>query len=757
MPTTLSYTLMVKSLYVMKINLRPAALLALSLAGGIFAGFLNLINQGLLPLLTAGAVTAAVLSGTLIFARRFSKFKRLNAAAPWVLVCCAAACLGFMLFYINVTSITSVAETEGEYSVTGTVKDVYSTSSGNYYFIISGVSLQRDTRDIAAEGNVFVYINQPQGQGAPSAGDVVNFNSALYKSDVLNEGYINTYAVRSGINYNCYISEPDITVVGASRSPVIAVKKWLRGQLLQNMGSKNADVAYALLLGDSLHMDSGVKQMFSESGIAHIFSVSGLHVGVLSAVIIFALKKLRAGGKTVFVCVSAVLLLYAALCGFAPGVTRALIMVVIYLGAAIAGRKYDGLSALSAAAFLILVINPLTLFDAGFLLSVSAVCAIFLLQRPLNRLLMPLPKALRSAAAVTLSAQIGVVPVLAAFYGQLPILGLLLNLLVVPAVSFAYIWLLAVLPLVGVLPFLSFLYRVPDGILYGATAVVAALSLTGLFTLKVKTAPAVAVVLFYALIFALSAVVRFGRLRLKAAVSLALCVAVAAAALLPYRPLDYKEVSFAALYSDSADLSVITLDGGGVAVVCYGGAEDNADSLKQFLYQNAIYTVDLVVCFTGDTFVVAVAKLLAEEYALKEAVFPYAGQHSLMAREVPMTRFVLSGERYIYKNTQFAAYYYNDEFYGGAVTASGVTALYLAQQDNKALGYLQNNMFFDVGLLFTRSFSAEAAQLYRPYAVITGNSYYGVYSEVHSTMRSGSLIFEIKGDNIIRKYAYRWI
>jgi len=129
-----------------------------------------------------------------------------------------------------------------------------------------------------------------------------------------------------------------------------------------------------MMFGDTREMDEETYDLFKRNGIAHILSVSGLHVGMVYGFVSVALGR----RKTIrfYIIVLALLLCYAALASFSPPVMRAFSMITVHIVAKLLNRRYDMLTGVLLAAFIMLLINPLALFGLGFLLSYTAVCSL---------------------------------------------------------------------------------------------------------------------------------------------------------------------------------------------------------------------------------------------------------------------------------------------------------------------------------------------------------------------------------------------
>ena len=96
-----------------------------------------------------------------------------------------------------------------------------------------------------------------------------------------------------------------------------------------NLDKDTAAICYAMLIGDTKGVDDATLDSFRFGGVAHIFAVSGLHIGLVYGVIAFAMKKLRANKfLSAAICI-AVILLYSAVCGFTLSSVRAVIMCAV--------------------------------------------------------------------------------------------------------------------------------------------------------------------------------------------------------------------------------------------------------------------------------------------------------------------------------------------------------------------------------------------------------------------------------------------
>ncbi len=190
----------------------------------------------------------------------------------------------------------------------------------------------------------------------------------------------------------------------------------------------------AMLLGDESTFDPGLRQAYSETGVIHIVSISGSHVGVLFAAIAFLLSGIRgragswirlAVGVTVIWC-------YVLMAGAPPSAIRAALMFSIIGAGTVLSREAHPLNTLFAAAIALLCANPAWLFSVGFQLSFGAVLSLIIFYQPIRSLWPQSNKALRliwNGIAASLAAEMLTAPLVIYYFHNFPLFFLVANLL----------------------------------------------------------------------------------------------------------------------------------------------------------------------------------------------------------------------------------------------------------------------------------------------------------------------------------------
>lgn len=243
------------------------------------------------------------------------------------------------------------------------------------------------------------------------------------------------------------------------------LKKSIIYHIFENMPDSEAGVTVSLVFGDKNYLSMIDSETIRGVGLSHIFAVSGLHIGFLTALVVFLCKKLRILPLYRLFVVVFSLFAYGMLTGFPPGVKRAAIMSVIYMLSIILGRKNDNLTTLSLSALIIVMTNPRELFDIGFLMSLSAVLGIICFYKQVNYFLYKKIKGrprkfLSASFATTFSANVFLMPICFNIFNSAAVYMFLSNLIVLPVVTVSYFIVMAVLLLSLIWGGFGILYKI---------------------------------------------------------------------------------------------------------------------------------------------------------------------------------------------------------------------------------------------------------------------------------------------------------
>jgi len=290
-------------------------------------------------------------------------------------------------------------------------------------------------------------------------GDMLKVSGLLAKPELPgNPGLFNyrTYLERQGIGVTLAArGEKAVEKIGFyGANPVLhaalQLKQKLSSTAVTSLTPSQAAVLNGILFGTQGLIDRETRQSFTETGIVHILSVSGLHVGLVLGGTVGLLRLLRFPPGMTAPLVTPVIIFYVFMTGLNPAVLRAAIMALLLLWAHQLGRSQDWPTSMALAALVILLWNPLQIYHPGFQLSFAATWGILYLgplltgacAGLLNGMPGTLSRPVSQSLAIPLAAQLATVPLVAWYYNLVSPVSILANLVAVP--------------LVGVIMFLGF-------------------------------------------------------------------------------------------------------------------------------------------------------------------------------------------------------------------------------------------------------------------------------------------------------------
>ena len=218
------------------------------------------------------------------------------------------------------------------------------------------------------------------------------------------------------------------------------LRRGLIGRLDRSLPRREALLARSVLLGDRGPEIRSQKEPFTRLGLAHLFAVSGLHVGILVGVLLGALALVPCGPCARFRVVAALLPVYVVLTGMAGSTVRAAGLTLLILAGAVFGRAGNSLRALGLLFWMSMVWQPAAVGDSGLRLSYLAAAGIVSVLRHATPAVEGRPRAVRWAAAglaVSLGAQWFTLPELARSFGWVSLTAPAVNLAAVPLFGFA--------------------------------------------------------------------------------------------------------------------------------------------------------------------------------------------------------------------------------------------------------------------------------------------------------------------------------
>lgn len=299
---------------------------------------------------------------------------------------------------------------------------------------LENIRIQGNQKEPAAGERLLVYqkLSNQINLRIPEIGQQVLVTGTIgFFQESPNPGNFNQKFYYQKQNIHAVLWEADVIRIGGKTS-VLREELWkIRTEtaefIRKYMGDEQGGVLCAMLLGETAFTGAELKEVYQKSGIGHLLAISGLHVSFVGLGIYRILRKIGVPMGTAAPAGGGILWVYVMMTGGSVSAVRALIMFLVRMGAQLTGREYDGLSALSLAAIVVLGRNPLMLFDAGFLLSFGAVLGIYGAA--------PFYEGMWEPIRIPLAIQSTILPAMLYYYYECSLYSVLWNLAVIPLAS----------------------------------------------------------------------------------------------------------------------------------------------------------------------------------------------------------------------------------------------------------------------------------------------------------------------------------
>ena len=225
-------------------------------------------------------------------------------------------------------------------------------------------------------------------------------------------------------------------------SRLYAVRARASAILNQLMPQPYAALANGMILGIESGIPRELYEQFNLTGASHVIVISGSNIAIVSGLLLMLFSFVLGRRRTLAALLSITgIILYTLLVGADAAVVRAAIMGGLYVLAIAFNRQSIALITLFVAGLIMLLLNPLTLWDVGFQLSFMATLGLILFSTPLQtrwnavigkRLPGPVNSVLAEGLLITLAAQLTTMPLVVIYFGRLSLISFLANLLILP-------------------------------------------------------------------------------------------------------------------------------------------------------------------------------------------------------------------------------------------------------------------------------------------------------------------------------------
>lgn len=324
---------------------------------------------------------------------------------------------------------------EKEKTISMTVKDV---KHGRRYLIVLS---KEGEAEADSESERIPYT---EGDIVLISGDIEELKTASNPGGYSEKDYY------TGKGVCCRLRTENIQKTGKknyARYVLFLIRCRMKEGIYRNMSPKSAGIVSAMILGERGGIDDEIKKLYQENGIIHILAISSLHVMLIGA---FIRKMLRSTGipNTAAVLISmSILLMYGTMTGFAASTMRAVIMLIISMWGERFRRTDDMATSLVIALIIMSLFTPYITLSAGCIMSVAAAFGVMVGSHMYKVLFgrerflrVPLKyrKYVKGAVVsfvMSFSINVTMLPIIIYYYYEVPLYGMLLNLIVVPLLT----------------------------------------------------------------------------------------------------------------------------------------------------------------------------------------------------------------------------------------------------------------------------------------------------------------------------------
>lgn len=314
-------------------------------------------------------------------------------------------------------------------------------------YVVDIKSLKFNQHQQSASGKIYLYKQQKDLTKLANINDTISASGKIRLiRGYHNPGLINRelMAHEQGIYASMSAGKAPINIIKQDTSfSLLKISADIRQKILNSlqkvMPENNAHTIYAMLFGGYSDIDDELLESFSITGIIHILSVSGSHISLLIGFILNLSNLCKLPKRISLSLLIGIIAFYALLCGCVPPVIRAAIMGLLTATALHLQRESTAANLLSITALIMLCIKPLLLFHISFQLSFASTAGLIYLMPTLRQKFNFLPQFIADNLALTTSAQLMALPIIAWYFNSLSLSSLLANLIIIPPLEFVII------------------------------------------------------------------------------------------------------------------------------------------------------------------------------------------------------------------------------------------------------------------------------------------------------------------------------
>ncbi len=326
------------------------------------------------------------------------------------------------------------------------VEDEVKRGERSRLYDVNVISEMAGESEITVDRKVRLVFSKGE-EDMPNIGDEILFKTHIAEPsrDVLSVFDYERYLHSKGISATGFVNGGDYEVCGESEvNNLVIMANKVRAYLAllivqeKNIEEENIGVIMSILLGDKRELGREVSEEFSAAGASHILAVSGMHVGIFYVVfvLLFSRRLYKRKSKLAYLlCFLLIIMVwaYAFVTGLSPSVERASLMFSVYLiDRCVFNSRFDG-KVIALSGILMMIANPLVVFDVGFQLSFAAIISIVVFMpyfMGMVKLKGVMQMRVYQLFAVSFAAQLGVFPLVLLYFYQFPVYFMFSSILV---------------------------------------------------------------------------------------------------------------------------------------------------------------------------------------------------------------------------------------------------------------------------------------------------------------------------------------
>ncbi|MFH1710472.1 MAG: DNA internalization-related competence protein ComEC/Rec2 [bacterium] len=331
--------------------------------------------------------------------------------------------------------------------ITGSVADEPLRSEGYCRFILKAKKIAIRGRSSGTSGYVGVIVkNSSQTIGYGNRISVHGKLSKIVSTSNPGVASFGDLMARRKINCQMFANDTGIEVIaGSTGNPIKFVSMIIKNRLISVI-QNTMNEPYSSLLGSIVFgsqaspLPDELQDKYRTAGVIHLLVVSGTQVSIILTAVLTVCRALGLSRSLRLMIVTLANLMFTVMTGAGPSIVRAAVMCEVALIADAFERETDFYNSLSISALVLLVLNPLSLFDVGFQLSFLATWALFYIAPAVgDRIKEKLPQFFANTIAISVAPTIATAPVIFYNFGQVSFVSIISNLLIIPWIEITVI------------------------------------------------------------------------------------------------------------------------------------------------------------------------------------------------------------------------------------------------------------------------------------------------------------------------------